>query len=244
MRCLVYAGGMELKRTADRKVTNSVTKSGNVRIANSFSLPAGISCPGMTKYCDSICYAGKLEKMYPNFMGTVMHNYNLLSGLRGPDMVVLLDAMVADFVRESNKVSAPNIFRIHADGDFFSMEYTAAWIQVMHKYDNVQFWVYTRVPESAIAISLGVRNCAVYFSADKDNVLTALKLWEEFGIKIAMVADTFSEAKALMPIGAKSVRCPENNKSIPLISEQGSACKRCGLCVFERNNVLFSKTKR
>lgn len=234
---------MELKRTADRKVTNSVTKSGNVRIANSFSLPAGISCPGITPYCDSICYAGKLEKMYPNFMGTVMHNYNMLNGLRGPDMVVLLDAMIAAFVAESNKVSAPNIFRIHADGDFFSMEYTAAWIEVMWMHTNVQFWVYTRVPESAIAINLGVRNCSVYFSADKDNVLTALKLWEEFGIKIAMVADTFAEAKELMQ-GIKSVRCPENNKSIPLISERGSACKRCGLCVFERNNVLFSKTKR
>lgn len=244
MRCLVYAGGMELKRTADRKVTNSVTKSGNVRIANSFSLPAGISCPGMTPYCDSICYAGRLEKQYPAFYNSVLHNYNVLNGLRGPDMVVLLTEMVGAFVSESNKVGAPKIFRIHADGDFFSMEYTAAWIDVMNRFNNVQFWVYTRIPESAIAISLWVRNCSVYFSADKDNVLTALKLWEEFGIKIAMVADTFAEAKELMPIGAKSVRCPENNKSIPLIDPKGSACKRCGLCVFERNNVLFSKTKR
>lgn len=233
-----------LKRTLDRKVTNSVTKSGNARIANAFSLPANLSCPGMTPYCDSICYAGKLEKIYKGFAEVVMHNYNTLKDLRGPEMVVLLDEMIAAFVAESNKVSAPNIFRIHADGDFFSMEYTAAWIQVMQRYPNVQFWVYTRVPESAIAISLGVRNCSVYFSADKDNVLTALKLWEEFGIKIAMVADTFAEAKELMPIGAKAVRCPENNKSIPLISEQGSACKRCGLCVFERNNVLFSKSKK
>jgi hypothetical protein len=233
---------MELKRTADRKVTNSVTKSGNVRIANSFSLPAGISCPGMTPYCNSICYAGRLEKVYPNFHSTVMHNYNALRDLRGPDMVVLLDAMLADFVRESNKVSAPNIFRIHADGDFFSMQYTAAWIDVMHKYNNVQFWVYTRVPESAIAIAISVRNCAVYFSADRDNIDDANRL-KGLGIKIAMVADTFDEAKQLMG-GTKAVRCPENNKSIPLIDPKGSACKRCGLCVFERNNVLFSKTKR
>jgi hypothetical protein len=56
---------MKLKRSNDRKVANLVTKNGKqAAIANTFGLPAGkaYSCPGATSICESVCYAGKLEK--------------------------------------------------------------------------------------------------------------------------------------------------------------------------------------
>lgn len=230
---------MTLKRTSDRKVTNSVTPKGNVRIANAFSLPAGISCPGMTGYCQKICYAGKLEKIYKGFRDTVLYNWNMLKGLDWAGMYTLLDSMIDDFEAECDKWNAPKHFRIHADGDFFSLDYTQAWGNVIMDHPNVQFWVYTRVPESAIELN-PLENCSVYFSADPENVLVARRLMDQ-GIRIAMLDDTFDDARAL--IGTKAVRCPENNKAIPLISERGSACERCGLCIFGRNNVLFSRTK-
>jgi len=40
------------------------------------------------------------------------------------------------------------------------------------------------------------------------------------------------------------VPCPENNKKLPLISDKGSACVTCGQCVFERNDILFSRSKK
>jgi len=64
---------MKLKRSNDRKVANAVSKNGKTpTIANTFGLPAGkdFSCPGATSICETVCYAGKLEKVYKG--GTVI----------------------------------------------------------------------------------------------------------------------------------------------------------------------------
>ena len=65
-----------LKRSTDRKVANSLTAKGNARIANSFGLPAGkaYSCPNATSVCESVCYAGKLEKIYKGTRENLLHN--------------------------------------------------------------------------------------------------------------------------------------------------------------------------
>ena len=71
---------MKLKRSNDRKVANLVTKNGKqAAIANTFGLPAGkeFSCPGATSVCESVCYAGKLEKIQKgNWMGKPPYSKN------------------------------------------------------------------------------------------------------------------------------------------------------------------------
>jgi hypothetical protein len=72
---------MKLKRSNDRKVANAVSKNGKTAtIANTFGLPAGkaYSCPGATSVCESVCYAGKLEKIYKGVRDNLLHNWNLL----------------------------------------------------------------------------------------------------------------------------------------------------------------------
>lgn len=235
-----------LKVTKDRKVANSVMPSGKqARIANAFSLPAGqaYSCPGATDYCEAICYAGKLEKIFKGFRENVMHNWNVLKDLSGPAMMDELIPAMQQFVKDCDKWDAPKHFRIHADGDFFNDDYIMAWIHVMTLFPEVQFWVYTRNVKAAVRIhKRGLSNCSLYFSGDPANAPIANMLHSTYGINIAMVADTFDEGKALFD--GKATRCPENNKSIPLISTKGSACEVCGLCIHGRKSVLFSKTKR
>jgi Gene product 88 len=229
-----------LKRTKDRKVTNSVTAGGNVRIANAFSLPAGISCPGMTDYCDSVCYAGKLESIYPGFRNTVMHNWTTLQNRDMFGMHSLIVNMIRDFIEDCDKWNAPKFFRIHADGDFFSDDYTNAWMIAMLMFPEVTFWVYTRNVSAAVKIHKAkINNCSMYFSGDPENITVANMLNNIYGIQIAMLDDTFDMAKSAV----KGVRCPENNGSLPLISVKGSACAVCGYCINGRGNVLFSKSK-
>ena len=232
-----------LKRSKDRKVTNAVTRSGAPAIANSIGLPSGkrFSCPDQTDYCGSICYAGKLEKIYKGVSAVLLHNWELLSSADYATAVELLSAMVADFRRESLKRSAPLVFRIHWDGDFFSGVYVSAWAKVIRTFSDVQFWAYTRVPSAAIFLhSQKLKNLSLYFSADRDNVAVAKTLAER-GINVAYVGDTFSDGKTQFP---SAVRCPENNGAIELIAPDGSACVRCGLCVNGRKSVLFSASKR
>jgi len=236
-----------LKRSNDRKVTNAVSPNGKTpTIANTFGLPAGknYSCPGETSICSKVCYAGKLEKIYKGVKATLIHNWDLLSNATYEEMIVLLDNMIVDFKKDCDKRSAEKLFRIHWDGDFFNDTYTLAWKTVIEKHADVQFWVYTRVA-SAARILKDVENLGLYYSTDSDNKDIAQVLSGE-GIKLAYLSTTFALGREdmLNLIGKSAVKCPENNKKIPLISKQGSACVTCGQCVYERNNILFSSSKK
>ncbi|QFG04574.1 hypothetical protein SEA_JEEVES_99 [Mycobacterium phage Jeeves] len=233
-----------LKRSKDRKVTNAVNAKGTAAmVANSIGLPSGraFSCTDATDFCEVICYAGKLEKIYKGVSAVLLHNWELLREASLEDTVTMLSEMVAEFVKESEKRGAEKIFRIHWDGDFFSGTYVAAWARVIRDFGDVQFWAYTRVSSAAMFLhAQKLSNLALYFSGDRDNVTVAQFLATQ-GINVAYVDRTFAEGKAVFP---EAVRCPENNGAIALISDKGSACARCGLCVNGRKSVLFSATKK
>jgi len=238
---------MKLKRSNDRKVTNAVSKNGKTpAIANTFGLPAGkdFSCPGATSICESVCYAGKLEKLYKGVKAVLLHNWELLRNADMDTMLLLIDEMIVDFIADCEKKNAPKLFRIHWDGDFFSETYTHAWRLIIMNHPDVKFWVYTRVKSSA-EILQGLENLSVYYSTDSENKDIAQELSGK-GVKLAYLATTFAMAKEdmLNLIGKSGVKCPENNKKIPLISVNGSACVTCGQCVHERNDILFSASKK
>jgi hypothetical protein len=232
-----------LNRSKDRKVANSVTKSGNPNIANSFGLPAGAdySCPSQTDFCGSICYAGKLEKIYKGVRKNLVHNWETLQNMSQSEMVAELDGMITAFEAECDRKNATREFRIHWDGDFFNNDYTRAWGETVKRHPNVTFWVYTRVLASAMVLNIAdYPNLALYFSADRDNLHFA-NIAKDKGINVAYVGKTFAEGKEHF---AKATKCPENNKAIPLVSPKGSACKVCGLCINGRKDVLFSTSKK
>ena len=233
-----------LARSKDGKVANAVTPNGSkALIGNSFGIPSGngYSCIAMTAFCALICYAGKLERLRPNVKALLVRNWQALQGISRSEMFDMLDHMITEFEAECDKRSAPKLFRIHWDGDFFSTDYMIAWSKVVAAHQDTQFWVYTRVPGSAVYLhKLNLPNLGLYFSGDRDNI-TAAKTLAAQGINVAYVGDTFAEAEQAFP-GA--TRCPENNGALPIISEKGSACARCGLCVFGRKSVLFSVKKK
>ena len=239
---------LKLKRSKDRKVANAVTPNGKqASIANTFGLPAGkaYSCPGATTVCESVCYAGKLEKVFPAVKVNLLHNWSLLKDADGETMVQLLNEMIAEFVADCKKKDAPMLFRIHWDGDFFNDTYTYAWKVVIDKYPDIQFWVYTRVKAAALILK-DVPNLSLYFSADSENVKIAVDLKINSGVRMAYLAKTFAIGKADVKemIGRPAAKCPENNKQIPLISNNGSACVSCSLCVYSKSDIIFSATKK
>jgi hypothetical protein len=250
-----------LRRSTDRKVTNAIRVGRNGTTvsaigANSFGLPSGraFSCPGQTNFCERICYAGKLEKVYKGVKAILMHNWNLLSGASREETTALLFDMVQEFRNETDDLIAKGKdasydFRIHWDGDFFSRDYAQAWADVIGVFPDIRFWVYTRSFDSnvnVIDILAGIPNLTVYLSADVDNIALANEVASQYpGILIATVADTFAEARETIVDNArKGYNCPENGKRIPLISTKGSACIACGICPAGRGDVLFSVKKK
>lgn len=239
-----------LSRSKDRKVANAVSASGKtVKIANTFGLPAGkaFSCPNATSICERVCYAGKLEKIYKGTRDVLMRNWAILQECNDDIGAItdLLAEMITEFRQDCDKHKAEYKFRIHWDGDFYSPAYTAAWREVILANPDITFWVYTRVP-SAVGILNGIDNLSLYFSTDTDNRQKAIGLRKEFDIKLAYLDMTFDEAKLSLQeaTGITGVRCPENNRAIPLISDKGSACSVCNLCVVGRRDVLFSASKK
>jgi hypothetical protein len=238
----------KLLRSKDRKVANLVTPNGKqASIANTFGLPAGkaYSCPGATTVCESVCYAGKLEKVFPTVKKNLLHNWSLLKDADGETMVRLLNEMITEFKADCVKREAPMLFRIHWDGDFFNDTYAYAWKVVIDKHPDIQFWVYTRV-KSAAMILKDVSNLSLYFSADSENVKTAVDLKINSGVRMAYLAKNFTigQADVKEMIGKTAAKCPENNKQIPLISTNGSACVSCSLCVYSKSDIIFSATKK
>ncbi len=239
---------MKLKRSNDRKVANAVSPNGKTpTIANTFGLPAGkdYSCPGQTATCAKVCYAGKLEKVYKGVRDNLLHNWNLLKDADHDTMEALLTDMINDFRKDCEKKDAPMLFRIHWDGDFFNDEYAFAWKHVILNNPDIKFWVYTRVASAANMLK-NIDNLSLYYSTDADNKEEAIKLNKDTGIKLAYLADTFAIGQADMKamIGKVGAKCPENNKQIPLISQNGSACVSCGLCIDNKANIVFSAKKK
>ena len=238
----------QLKRSKDRKVANAVNKKGTqASIANTFGLPAGkaYSCPSATSVCESVCYAGKLEKLFPAVKTNLLHNWELLRNADEPTMVNLLENMIADFVKDCNKKNAPKLFRIHWDGDFFNDTYTRAWQYIILNNTDIQFWVYTRVKSAALMLK-GIPNLSLYYSTDSENVKVGVDLKNNHGVRLAYLAKNFavgqSDMKAM--IGKVGAKCPENKKAIPLISTNGSACVSCSLCVYSKSDIVFSSSKK
>jgi len=238
----------KLLRSKDRKVTNAVSPNGKTAtIANTFGLPAGkaYSCPGATTVCESVCYAGKLEKLFKGVKANLIHNWELLKDADQNTMETLLSEMIEDFRNDCIKKDAPMLFRIHWDGDFFNDTYAMAWKTVINNNTDIQFWVYTRVKSAALILN-GIDNLSLYFSADSENVKTAVDLKINSGVRMAYLAKNFAQGQADIKemIGKPSAKCPENNRQIPLISTKGSACVSCSLCVYSKSDIIFSATKK
>ena len=239
---------LKLKRSNDRKVANLVTKNGKqAAIANTFGLPAGkdFSCPGATTVCETVCYAGKLEKLFKGVKTNLLHNWDLLKDADGLTMVMLLSEMIDEFVEDCEKKDAPKLFRIHWDGDFFNDTYAYAWKQVINNNPNIQFWVYTRVKSAALILK-DIDNLSLYYSTDSENKAIGIELKTDHGVRLAYLAKNFAMGQADMKelTSRPGAKCPENNKQIPLISTNGSACVSCSLCVYSKSDIVFSASKK
>jgi hypothetical protein len=92
----------------------------------------------------------------------------------------------------------------------------------------------------------GIDNLSLYFSTDEANKDLGFELKEKYDVKLAYLAKDFATGKAdFKTIQDKSaIPCPENNRKLQLISEKGSACVACSQCVFARNDILFSASKK
>jgi hypothetical protein len=243
---------LTLQRSTDRKTANLSTPNGKqAKIKNAFGLPSGraFSCPGQTSVCEKVCYAGKLEKLFPGFRNVMTNNWEAVKNATVTELFRSLHAMIGEFRDDCVKYSAPREFRIHHDGDFFSATYAMAWAAVCRANPDVTFWVYTRsfTPgHNYVPYIVGIPNLTVYLSVDDDNRTWAEIVKAEYAeLHIAYLAQTADIAKdAMLELtGRPGAACPEVIGRIPLITNDGGACHSCQLCVVGKADIRFSISK-
>lgn len=253
---------MKLKLSNDRKVTpKAKLNSGQwtPEIPNAFGLPAHVSCPGKTAVCESICYAFKLERAYTNVSKLLKHNWDLLQecGDNVKAISSLLDVLIEDYIEAHERVEKlrkteyPKVFRIHWDGDFYSVAYAKAWSKTIRNYPDIQFWAYTRsfqAPVNVVPYLKEIDNLSLYLSVDSENESKSKRVLARYeDIHVAMLGSTFEGALISISelTGKKAPKCPEQTGRYPLVTDnQQGACVECTLCVQGNNNVLFSISKK
>lgn len=240
---------LNLRRSSDRKTANSVARTGKTaNIANAFGLLSGAdnSCPGQTSACGSVCYAGKLEKIFPGFRNAMTENWNSVQNASTSDIARSLSALISDFRADCVKRNAEMAFRIHHDGDFFSRGYARAWASVIRNNPDVQFWAYTRsfTPGiNVVDILADIPNLTLYLSVDNGNREWVGEIIAEHSdVLIATLTDTAAEGTEMMREwrNRPGAACPEVMGRIPLITTDGGACFRCGLCITGKADIRFA----
>ena len=102
-----------------------------------FDLPAGITCPYAGE-CKKICYAKKGNYQFPSKKAACADN---LIASQQDDFVQRMVAIINGMVANTDK----NVFvRIHASGDFYSVEYAQKWMDIAIQCPSVVFYAYTK----------------------------------------------------------------------------------------------------
>lgn len=248
----------QLHLTLDRKVSpDGWYQSRRARwvptVPNSFGLPAGLSCPGKTEFCND-CYAVNSENS-KGVKEAMQKNWDLLQEAGTIEgMTELLIDVVARYSKTADTKGIPSdqrMFRIHWDGDFFSKDYAQAWANTVRAFPEINFWVYTRSfvePVDVLPQIVGIPNLAVFLSTDKYNVDAAHEMLERYPgqLQLAACSDNNIESRELVR-GRRAVECPENIGKLALMEKRkdgsgrgAGACVTCDLCPGHKADILFA----
>lgn len=226
---------------------NRAFKSGRwvPTVPNSFGLPAGESCPGKTKFCES-CYADNISGR-KNVLTKLNNNFELLNQCDGPgDMAeLLIDAVERYEEAAVKKGTRPEDmqFRHHWSGDFYSEEYAVAWGMTMERFKHIRFWAYTRSfgePIDVVPILEHVPNLTLYLSVDSGNIDMARKHPD---VPRAYCASDVVSAEMLAKSEGRTARvCPENIGRMPAMKDGRGACLDCRWCPDSKTDIIFTTT--
>ncbi len=218
---------------------------GNSKLGSiySFSVPWRETCPGRTKACTAHCYA---KRGFYTMPSTKRALKNKLRQAKRPGFV---KAMI-DEIREKRV----RRLRIHASGDFLSVEYTRKWVAIVKSCPQTIFLAYTRSWRDpkilpALKVLAGLKNMRLWWSTDGDTAAEGRPPRVE-GVRVAFMRRRPDEP---IPDGTNLVFRTYRNTLEKFVdgklvcpAEQGSkdkngqkvhiTCERCQLCL-KRNPI-------
>lgn len=136
----------------------------------------------------------------------------------GPDMLRRIEQELADLCRKKRGV----LLRLHALGDFYSLDYVAFWDGMLRLHPNLSIWGYTaHHPGTAIGDAIA----QVISRNGFDRFAVRYSGWS--GFRGSITIDHDAEADA-----ADAVLCPQQTGAT-------SHCATCALCWGSERNIAF-----
>jgi len=182
--------------------TGTYTPNGNAKLGKrigAVNRQAGTTCPGASKECELFCYAKK-----GNFQRFGLQRKYGTATLTLP-------------------VKLPKAVRIHASGDFDTVEYIEYWIEQANRSPNTKFWAYTRswnVPE-------------LLPSLEKLRSLPNVQLFASTDPSMPEPPNGWRIAYVELDTRFQGMECLEQNGKMP-------NCETCGYCFRKpKGNVKF-----
>lgn len=197
------------------KVASISEPGSNTKLGNmwSWNIPDWVTCPGRTKWCKAFCYTERGQMKMPNVK--VSHHKNWEFSKTKDFVPFMIDELRTIASRQSEQP----VFRIHASGDFYSIEYLKKWEEIIKHLPQWKFYVYTRtwqLPEFKKELEnlRKISNVAVLASTDPYTG-PAPAGWKEAG-----VGGTWRKEDFICPVVIGEV----TGKS------KYETCKACGRC--------------
>ena len=159
-------------------------------------------CPG--------CYAKKCTRFDNVYMAYLRNTISAKRDARGTVAEVETQLF-------GGRKHAPQYFRIHDSGDFFSLEYFTAWAELAKRHPETRFYAYTK--EADIVNAYGVDNLP-------DNFTLLCSPWAGYCDAIADLPQ-FIYDDGSNPEIAKLPHCPAVDKNG---KRTGVTCAQCGYC--------------
>lgn len=224
------------------KLTDNRKTSFKKNHMNTFGLMYGLpqdggTCPGATTgkggcldvrdgHKRQTCYMAKVTAIYKAVGNVLQANTDALKGKSVEEMEKVCSDTMDAFIKKSKNVDL--FFRLHYSGDFFSKDYAQAWANVIRKYPQVRFWVYTR-SHDVIDPLLGIDNLTLFLSCDPSNFDKVKPIYEALKDKYPNLGMAFMGNDAPDAKENRWVKCPEISGKVT--NEDSGACSKCRLCV-------------
>lgn len=203
----------------------NVNVNGNAKLVNSgkvrymiWNILAIVTCPYATELCKKSCYARKSERMYPGVIPSRQRNYEACeSATFVADMIYTIEKEL-----NSKKFSGKQaIFRIHESGDFYSLEYTAKWLEIAKHFeddDRIYFQAYTKSLPYFVELGYGTesfpKNLVVRSSIWADTKKELVEMTSKYNFPVYTAA-TKEEMEIAKAVGEAFAKC---------------RCADCGTC--------------
>ena len=100
-----------------------------------FNLPARVTCPGKTAFCNKSCYALKAERMYSQVLPARQYNFEA-------SRLDTFDLSMHELIQK-NKKKIKQV-RIHESGDFYNQAYLLKWYRICLNNPGIKFYAYTK----------------------------------------------------------------------------------------------------